>query len=67
MGFNKGVEERMIETICLVIIDFVLLVIATILVIDNYRLSKEARKELRRLKNLEDEMRFKFNLREINK
>ncbi len=67
MGFNKGVEEQMIETICLVIIDFVLLVIATILIIDNYRLSKEARKELRRLKNLEMEMRFKFNLREINK
>ena len=53
----------MIETICLVIIDFVLLVIATILVIDNFRLSKEARKQLRRLKSLEDEMRFKFNLR----
>lgn len=57
----------MIETICLVIVDFVLLVIATILVIDNIRLSKEAKKEIRRLKNLEDEMRFKFNLREINK
>lgn len=55
------------ETLGLVIIDFVLLIIATILVIDNLRLTKRANIVVKKLENLENDIRLDYEMRKIYK
>lgn len=70
MGFNKGVEEQMIMQIELIgygIIGLILSLITMAILLDNFRLRKQFKEKMESVDELEKEMRFKFNLREINK
>lgn len=56
-----------IELIGYGIIGLILSLITMAILLDNFRLRKEYYERMRAMEELEEEMRFKFNLRERNK
>lgn len=66
MGFNKGVEEQMIiqiEIIGYAVIGLILTITTAVLLVDNIKLRYDFKKKMQEMKELEMEMRFKFDLR----
>lgn len=51
-----------IEIIGYAVILFIFLIISAILIIDNYKLQKECKNTIANMEELEQEMRFKFDL-----
>ena len=56
-----------IELIGYGIIGLILSLITMAILLDNFRLRKQFKEKMESVDELEKEMRFKFNLREINK
>lgn len=56
-----------IELIGYGIIGLILSLITMVILLDNFRLRKQFKEKMESADELEKEMRFKFNLREINK
>ncbi len=68
MNMEGGVQMIMqIELIGYGIIGLILSLITMAILLDNFRLRKQFKEKMESVDELEKEMRFKFNLREINK